>query len=151
MSKKGKDDLDGKGLSRRNLLKAGTAAGVSLALGGPASAERGNSDRDEHHGGESHRGKSKDRELTLVNGRIHTMDDHNTVVSSATIRNGLFVAVGRGSNSGPKDEIIDLRGHTVVPGLIESHTHFVSLANRPGYHVAQWERAAHRGHCLDVV
>ena len=25
---------------------------------------------------------------------------------------------------------------TVVPGLIESHTHFVSLANRPGYHVA---------------
>jgi len=37
MSKKGKDGLDGKGLSRRNLLKAGTAAGVSLALGGPAS------------------------------------------------------------------------------------------------------------------
>jgi hypothetical protein len=29
----------------------------------------------------------------------------------------------------------------VVPGLIESHTHFVSLANRPGYHVAEWENA----------
>ena len=30
----------------------------------------------------------------------------------------------------------------MVPGLIESHTHFVSLANRPGYHVAQWELAS---------
>jgi hypothetical protein len=29
----------------------------------------------------------------------------------------------------------------VIPGLIESHTHFVSLANRPGYHVAQLELA----------
>ena len=151
MSKKGKDGLDGKGLSRRNLLKAGTAAGVSLALGGPASAERGNSDRDEHHGGESHRGKSKDRELTLVNGRIHTMDDHNTVVSSATIRNGLFVAVGRGSNSDSRGEVIDLQGRTVVPGLIESHTHFVSLANRPGYHVAQWERANNLAEVLALL
>ena len=29
-----------------------------------------------------------------------------------------------------------------MPGLIQSHTHFVSLANRPGYHVAQWELAS---------
>ena len=41
--------------------------------------------------------------------------------------------------------MIDLRGKTVVPGLIESHTHFVSLANRPGYHVAQWELASNTG------
>ena len=30
--------------------------------------------------------------------------------------------------------MIDLGGRTVVPGLIESHIHSVSLANRPGYH-----------------
>ncbi len=56
MSKKDKDGLDPKGQNRRNLLKAGTAAGVSLALGSPASAERGNDRRgDEHHGGKSWR------------------------------------------------------------------------------------------------
>ena len=31
-------------------------------------------------------------------------------------------------------KVIDLRGRTVVPGLIEGHVHIVSLANRPGYH-----------------
>jgi len=147
MSKKDKDDLDGKGLSRRNLLKAGAAASVSAALGGPAAAEPGA----EHHGDEFRGGKSRDRELTLVNGRIHTMDDRNLVVSSATIRNGRFVAVGRGSNSSSKGEVIDLRGHTVVPGLIESHTHFVSLANRPGYHVAQWELASNLAEVLAML
>jgi len=153
MSKKGKDGLDIKGLSRRNLLKAGAAAGVSVALGGSAAAERDNDGHgDERHDGKSHhRGKSKDRELTLVNGRIHTMDDRNPVVSSVTIRNGRFVDVDRGSNSGSKGEVIDLRGHTAVPGLIESHTHFVSLANRPGYHVAQWELASNLAEVLAML
>jgi len=143
MSKKGKDDKDSKDgkdikdMSRRNLLKAGTAAGISAALGGPAVAHA-----NERHGGGFHGKKSRDRELTLVNGRIHTMDDRNSVVSSVTIRNGRFESVGGwGWNSGGRGEVIDLRGRTVVPGLIESHTHFVSLANRPGYHVAQWELA----------
>jgi len=151
MSKKGKDHKDGldiKGLSRRNLLKAGAAAGVSVALGGPAAAHA-----DERHGGKSHdRGKSRERELTLVNGRIHTMDDRNSVVSSVTIRNGRFASVGGwGGNSGGKGEAIDLRGRTAVPGLIESHTHFVSLANRPGYHVADWELASSLGEVLTML
>ncbi len=140
MSKKdkdGKDIKDIKDMSRRNLLKAGAAAGVSVALGGPAATHA-----NERHGGGSHGRKSRDRELTLVNGRIHTMDDRNSVVSSVTIRNGRFESVGGwGWNSGGRGEVIDLRGRTVVPGLLESHTHFVSLANRPGYHVAQWELA----------
>jgi predicted amidohydrolase YtcJ len=152
MSKKDKDGLDGKGLSRRNLLKAGAAASVAAALGGPAAADQGAEHHgDEHHGEKSRGGKSRDRELTLVNGRFHTMDDHDSVVSSVTIRNGRFAAVGRSSNSGSKGEVIDLRGHTVVPGLIESHTHFVSLANRPGYHVAQWELASNLAEVLAML
>jgi len=38
-----------------------------------------------------------------------------------------------------------------VPGLIESHTHFVSLANRPGYHVAQWELASNIAEVLALL
>src|SRR5207253_2988506 len=133
------DELDPKGLARRNALKAGVAAGVGAALPAPAAAAQG---------GES--GGSKD-ELTFVNGRIHTMDDDNSVVNSVAIRDGRFVAVGNAANPGPGSNVINLHGRTVVPGLIESHTHFVSLANRPGYHVAQWELASNVAEVLALL
>src|SRR5215469_11058527 len=76
-----------------------------------------------------------DQDLILVNGRIHTMDTRNTIASSVTIRNGRFVAV---SDARPARQtgarVIDLKGRTVVPGLVEAHIHSVSLGNRPGYH-----------------
>ena len=129
------ENNDLKRLSRRNLLKAGAAAGVAAALpAGPAQAAQPVAG--------SRGGGSDAPELTFVNGRIHTMDDDNSVVSSVAIRDGRFVAVGNAANPGPGSNVVNLHGRTVVPGIIESHTHFVSLANRPGYHVAQWELAS---------
>ena len=69
------------------------------------------------------------------------MDDRNTVANAVSIRNGRIAGVGREANGGRDARVINLRSRTVVPGLIESHTHFVSLANRPGYHVADVELA----------
>src|SRR3990172_3525884 len=145
MSNDNKDELNGKGRSRRNLLKAGAAAGVAAVTGtapGLAAATG------RHHGDDRHEAAE---ELVFVNGRIHTLDDRNRVVSSVAIRNGRFVAVGRNVDSGRGGKVIDLRGKTVVPGLIESHTHFVSLANRPGYHVAQWELASNIAEVLAML
>ncbi len=74
-------------------------------------------------------------EINLVNGRVYTMDARNTVARAAAIRNGRFASVGNANPArGPNTRIIDLKGRTVVPGLIEGHVHSVSLANRPGYH-----------------
>jgi predicted amidohydrolase YtcJ len=76
-----------------------------------------------------------DTTLALTNGRIHTMNAANAIVTSVTIRNGRFVTAGNTAPvAGPNTRVIDLRGRTVVPGLIEAHIHSVSLANRPGYH-----------------
>jgi predicted amidohydrolase YtcJ len=73
--------------------------------------------------------------LVLVNGRIHTMDAANTVTNAVSIRHGRFIATGNAARAaGPNSRVIDLKGRTVVPGLIEGHVHIVSLANRPGYH-----------------
>ena len=73
--------------------------------------------------------------IALVNGRIHTIDAADTVVNTVSMRNGRFVAVGgRPPKAGHGVRIIDLRGRTVVPGLVEPHIHIVSLGNRPGYH-----------------
>ena len=70
------------------------------------------------------------RDLRIVNGRIHTMDAHDTVVSSVTIREGKFVA---GAQPGPCSRTIDVKGAVVVPGLIDNHNHFVLLGLRPGH------------------
>jgi predicted amidohydrolase YtcJ len=75
------------------------------------------------------------QDLNLTNGRIHTFDARNSVVSAVAIRNGRIASVGNSAPARtPTTRVIDLRGRTVVPGLVEGHIHSVSLANRPGYH-----------------
>ncbi len=78
------------------------------------------------------------RDLQIVNGRIHTMDASDSIVSQVTIRDGKFVGDQR---AGPCTRIIDVKGRTVVPGLIDNHNHFVLLGLRPG-HDTRLETAA---------
>jgi predicted amidohydrolase YtcJ len=74
------------------------------------------------------------RDLRLVNGKIATMDAKNTTVSEVTIQNGVFTAVGKGSGRlSPCTKTIDLKGRTVVPGLVDNHNHILLLGLRPGY------------------
>ena len=114
-------DKNKSGTSRRGFLAAGAAA----AIGGAA----------ESPGQDTAAVIGDEVTLALVNGRIHSMDTGATVANSVTIRNGRFVTVGGAPPAaGPSVRIIDLKGHTVVPGLVEPHIHIVSLANRPGYH-----------------
>jgi predicted amidohydrolase YtcJ len=144
-----------RGISRRKLLKGSAAAGIVAAVGaahgGLAAAAAVRPGR----GGQLSLGApagAGQPELILTNGRIHTMDGRGTVARAAAIRDGRFVAVGNAApNPGPGARVINLRGRTVVPGLIESHTHFVSLANRPGYHVAQLELASSISEVLEML
>jgi predicted amidohydrolase YtcJ len=113
---------------RRFLFGSGAAAmmGAALEVGPAASLLSGQNPA---------AGVIDETTLALVNGNIHTGDSGNTVVNTVTMRNGRFVAVGgRPPKAGPGVRVIDLRGRTVVPGLVEPHIHIVSLGNRPGYH-----------------
>ncbi len=78
------------------------------------------------------------RDLRLVNGRIYTMDQKNSIVSEATIQDGRFSGKGKLS---PCTKVINLRGRTAVPGLIDNHNHIVLLGIRPG-HDTRLETAA---------
>ena len=64
-------------------LCAGAALALALVIPSrPAASANGNSDC------------PNGREIALINGRIHTMDASNSVVSAVTMRNGKFVSVG---------------------------------------------------------
>src|SRR5687768_13859850 len=83
------------------------------------------------------------RDLRLTNGRIVTMNARNQIASEATIQDGRFVAVGSAASGrlSPCTRVIDLRGRTAVPGLIDNHNHIVLLGIRPG-HDTRLETAA---------
>ena len=122
-------DKDRPRLSRRQFL--GTAAGVAVAVGAGSTpiVVSGQGRQAGPSGG------GTDPDLILINGRFHTMDDRNTIARAVSIRNGRFLSVGNATPArGRTTRVIDLRGRTVVPGIIEGHIHSVSLANRPGYH-----------------
>jgi hypothetical protein len=77
------------------------------------------------------------QDLLLVNGRIHTMDAASRVVSQVLIRNGRFEAAGDNLKGSPylrNARRIDLKGRTVIPGIIDAHNHIVLVGNRPGWH-----------------
>jgi hypothetical protein len=64
------------------------------------------------------------------------MDRNNTIANTVSIRNGRFSDVdGAAPTVVAGTRVIDLRGPTVVPGIIDSHNHVVLMGNRPGYHV----------------
>jgi predicted amidohydrolase YtcJ len=62
------------------------------------------------------------------------MDRNNTVAETVTIRNGRFASVGGPAPRTAGVRVIDLKGRTVVPGIIDNHNHIVLMGNRPGYH-----------------
>jgi predicted amidohydrolase YtcJ len=75
------------------------------------------------------------RDLRFTNGKIVTMDKRNTVLSEVTIQDGHFDAIGKGGKLNPCTKVINLHGHTAVPGLIDNHNHIVLLGMRPGHDI----------------
>ena len=71
-------------------------------------------------------------DLVVLNGKIVTVNPQSSIVEAAAVREGRFVAVGANSKVkklvGDRTRVIDARGKTVVPGLIETHVHAIGVA-----------------------
>jgi len=74
----------------------------------------------------------QDADLLLVNGRIVTVDERFRVVQALAIRGERIVATGGSAQmrklAAPGARVIDLRGRTVIPGLIDNHAHYMRAA-----------------------
>ncbi len=68
-------------------------------------------------------------------GRIYVQGDDNPVVDSLAVNGDTIVAVGNRLDRDPdfaSYDKIDLHGATVIPGLVDAHTHFYFMAQSMG-------------------
>jgi hypothetical protein len=68
-------------------------------------------------------------DLILTNGRFHTLDRSNPQAEAVAIADGRFLAVGAAADvmrhRGDATRVVDLDGHTAIPGLNDSHLHLI--------------------------
>jgi predicted amidohydrolase YtcJ len=90
------------------LVLAGTGSGVGFLLGGEDATEP---------------------DLILVNGVVLTMDEDEPRARAIAITDDEIIAVGSrravARLAGPDTQTINLRGRTVIPGLVDGHTHAI--------------------------
>ncbi|MBI4811575.1 MAG: amidohydrolase family protein, partial [Ignavibacteriales bacterium] len=77
--------------------------------------------------------RSEKVDMLLINGKVYTLDSANSVVEAIAIRGDKIIGVGSTSEITGKfdsDNIIDLKGKTVLPGLIDGHAHLLGEGGR---------------------
>lgn len=90
------------------LVAAGTGSGVGFPFGGKGAAAP---------------------DLVLAGGTILTMDEKRPRARAIAITDDEITAVGSSRAvarlAGPDTQTVDLRGRTVIPGLVDGHTHAI--------------------------
>ncbi len=78
-------------------------------------------------------------DLILFNGKVITVDPQDRIVQAVAVKGDKILGVGTDAEitplAGPQCTMIDLRGKTVTPGLIDSHYHLMYFGAQfwPGY------------------
>lgn len=98
-------------------------AAVITLLAGPAIGQTGPPAAVLHH-----------PDIVLANGKVISVDDRFSTHEAVAIRQDKILAVGTSAEiralAGPKTRVIDLKGRTVIPGLIDVHIHFLRAGFR---------------------
>ncbi|MDB5924096.1 MAG: amidohydrolase family protein [Betaproteobacteria bacterium] len=109
------NDLRSIDRKRREFLKASAALSMSPLIAGCAAM-----------GAQPSPGAGP-ADLVLLNGRIATQDERRSVVQAVAIKDGRIYATGDDAGiaryRGPMTRSVDLNRRTVIPGLIDSHSH----------------------------
>jgi predicted amidohydrolase YtcJ len=119
------------GVPRRTVFQTAAALGAATAVGAAGSSLSG--------APAAANGPRGERDLVLHGGRIHTMNGRHDVVRALAVRDGRVAYAGNSLAAAlralpERPRLIDLRGRTAIPGIIDNHNHLVLMGNRPGRH-----------------
>src|SRR5438552_1987712 len=93
-------------------------------------------------------------DVILSNGKIITVDERFTIAQAVAIKGDRIVAVGTTGDinrlAGPNTRRIDLRGRSMMPGLIDNHMHVVRAGGTWQWEV-RWDGVASRKEALDLL
>jgi len=69
----------------------------------------------------------KNADLILVHGQVLSVDAHDSVAQAIAVRRGVILKIGSDIEvqalAAPNAQVIDLKGRTATPGLIDTHAH----------------------------
>src|ERR1700675_4711768 len=70
-------------------------------------------------------------ELIFTGGRVHTVNATNDVVPALAVGGGRILAAGSDADvralAGPGARVVELRGRSLLPGLVDAHCHLPSI------------------------
>lgn len=117
------NDADMHDIVRRDFVKG---IGATAAIIGATGKAVGRSD--------NARVSRGDADLVIYNAEIQTVDSNDRVAEAMAVKDGRIQDVGnnrsiRNRFVGDDTETLDLEGHTVIPGLQDSHIHFQGLGD----------------------
>jgi predicted amidohydrolase YtcJ len=76
--------------------------------------------------------RAQTADIILVNGKILTLGERSSVQQALAVSDGRISSLGRSADimklAGRKTRVVNLRGRTVIPGLIDSHIHAIRAA-----------------------
>ena len=76
--------------------------------------------------------RAQTADIILVNGKILTLDERSSVQQALAVSDRRISSLGRSADimklAGRKTRVVNLRGRTVIPGLIDSHIHAIRAA-----------------------
>lgn len=80
-------------------------------------------------------------DLILRNGKVITVDRGDTIAQAVAVKDDRILAVGSNEKvatlAGGTTQVVDLKGKTVTPGLIDPHNHLQVMGLMQGFYSAE--------------